>query len=74
MLVKRSITLSGHRTSIALEAEFWSMLEQMATSHNMGLATFIAALDADRDIRQPLTSRLRVVALRGSHPLLFGND
>ena len=29
---KKSITLKGHRTSIALEPEFWRLLEQIASS------------------------------------------
>ena len=30
MLAKRSLTLHGHRTSLALEPEFWEVLEEMA--------------------------------------------
>lgn len=63
MLVKRSVTLSGHRTSIALEPEFWSALERLAAARSISLIGLIAALDAARSPTQPLTSRLRVEAL-----------
>lgn len=63
MLVKRSFTLSGHRTSVALEPEFWDALETLATRENKALATFVAAIDAQRAPLQPLASSLRVAAL-----------
>lgn len=63
MLVKRSVTLSGHRTSIALEAEFWSALEVLAAGRAVPLIALIAQLDAERPATQPLTSCLRVAAL-----------
>ncbi len=62
-LVKRSVTLSGHRTSIALEPEFWAALERLAARRATPLAAMIAAIDASRAPSQPLTSRLRVEAL-----------
>ena len=63
MLVKRSFTLSGHRTSVALEPEFWAVLERLAANRNSTLAAFIAAIDAVRTPSQPLASSLRVAAL-----------
>lgn len=66
MLVKRSFTLSGHRTSVALEPEFWQVLEQISASNNMALSAFVAQLDASRTPALPLASSLRVAALRGA--------
>ena len=63
MLVKRSIALSGHRTSIALEPEFWAVLDAMAQTRGVSLAGLILAVDAERGPR-PLASALRVAALR----------
>ena len=64
-LVKRSLRLAGHATSIALEPEFWAMLEQGAARRGVTLAAFIAEQDAERkDAGEPLASRLRVLALR----------
>ena len=63
MLVKRSFTLSGHRTSVALEPEFWTVLDALAASENRPLSALVAAMDAKRTPSQPLASSLRVAAL-----------
>ena len=68
MLVKRSFTLSGHRTSVALEPEFWSVLEELAGKENSGLAAFVARIDAARTPSQPLASSLRIAALKSLSP------
>lgn len=64
-LAKRSFSLAGHRTSVALEPDFWNALEAMARAANKSLAGLVAELDAARDPAQPLASTLRVAALRG---------
>jgi len=63
MLEKRSISLSGHRTSIALEPEFWSALENIAKAEIQPLATMIGQIDSTRRPEQPLASALRIYAL-----------
>lgn len=59
---KRSLSIAGHRTSIALEAEFWSGLEAMAETHGVPLTTLIARIDEARTSHN-LTSALRVAVL-----------
>ncbi len=59
-LVKRSVNLAGHATSLALEPEFWAVLEAMAGSGS--LAGLIAGIDIERADR-PLASACRVAAL-----------
>ena len=66
MLEKRSVTLSGHRTSVALEPEFWASLETLAKQRGMTLAGLVAMVDAARDPTRPLASALRVYALRSA--------
>ncbi len=61
-LKKRSFTLSGHRTSVALEAEFWAAVEAGAARERLTLAALVAKIDAGRDDR-PLASALRLYAL-----------
>ena len=61
-LRKRSIQLSGHATSLALEPEFWSVLEAMAADQGSSLAALIGRVDAARADR-PLASACRVAAL-----------
>jgi len=63
-LVKRSFSLAGHRTSVALEAEFWAVLSAIAAAGGQSLAGLVAALDAARAPERPLASVLRVHALR----------
>jgi predicted DNA-binding ribbon-helix-helix protein len=62
MLKKRSFTLSGHRTSVALEEEFWAVVEKAAKSQDQSLASLVVKIDAGRGER-PLASALRLYAL-----------
>ena len=61
-LRKRSILLSGHATSLALEPEFWSVLDELARKDDLSLAGLIARIDAGRGERS-LASACRVTAL-----------
>jgi predicted DNA-binding ribbon-helix-helix protein len=63
-LIKRSFSLAGHRTSVALEAEFWRMLTATAQTRGTSLAGLVASVDVSRDGSTPLASALRVLALR----------
>jgi len=63
-LIKRSFSLAGHRTSVALEAAFWDVLLRAARSRGMSLSGLVASLDATREGATPLASALRVLALR----------
>lgn len=65
-LAKRSFTLAGHRTSVALEPEFWAALEAMARDRGTSLSALVARCDAARaEAGAPLASALRVLALTG---------
>ncbi|MBE7620473.1 hypothetical protein GL297_12725 [Komagataeibacter sp. FXV2] len=70
LLHKRSMMLSGHRTSVALEPEFWGALERMAAARGVGLTTLIARIDTTRDPTRTLASALRVAALLEWMPAL----
>ena len=61
-LKKRSFSLSRHRTSVALETEFWTVLERDAEDRGKSLSALVAEIDAKRAMR-PLASALRVHAL-----------
>ncbi len=61
-LKKRSFSLSGHRTSVALEEEFWSVIDAETAKSGKCLASFVADIDAKRGTR-PLASALRLHAL-----------
>jgi len=61
-LRKRSVLLSGHATSIALEPEFWAVLDEMAERRGISLAALVVGIDRTRAGR-PLASACRVAAL-----------
>jgi predicted DNA-binding ribbon-helix-helix protein len=61
-LRKRSVSLHGHATSLALEPEFWSLIEADAASRGLSLAALIAQIDDGRGAR-PLASACRLAAL-----------
>jgi predicted DNA-binding ribbon-helix-helix protein len=61
-LRKRSLQLAGHATSLALEPEFWAVLETMARARGLSLAALVLVIDGDRGER-PLASACRVAAL-----------
>jgi predicted DNA-binding ribbon-helix-helix protein len=63
-LVKRSFSIAGHRTSVALEQEFWDALSDIAATRAQVLSALVEATDAAREPGQPLASALRVLALR----------
>ena len=46
--VKRSVTIAGHETSIALEPIFWAALEDAAAAQRLPLNALIARIDAER--------------------------
>lgn len=62
-LRKRSVLLAGHATSVALEAEFWAVLDAMAETRQTSLAGLILSIDKSRGER-PLASACRVAALK----------
>ncbi len=73
-LEKRSVRIAGHRTSIALEPEFWAALERLAARRGETLASLIAAVDGAREPGQGLASALRVFALENYGAECEGNN
>ena len=47
-VVKRSIVLAGHKTSVSLEDEFWKGLKEIAGMRLMNLSTLVDTIDAQR--------------------------
>ena len=72
-LVKRSVRLAGHATSVSLEPAFWEALAAIATQRGLRLEALIEEIDRDRvSTSDSLASTLRVhvlkVALAGYSP------
>ena len=61
-LKKRSFSIARHRTSVALEEEFWAALEDEARGEHIALAALVARVDGARGKRN-LASALRVHVL-----------
>lgn len=63
-LVKRSVSLRGHRTSLALEPAFWAALDRAAREDACSLAGLLARIDDARTgSGAPLSSAVRVWVL-----------
>lgn len=62
MLKKRSISLSGHATSVALEPEFWRVIDDIGRELHLSQANLMKRIDERRG-RRPLASACRLLAL-----------
>jgi predicted DNA-binding ribbon-helix-helix protein len=64
-VLKRSITLGGHKTSVTLEDAFWDELKRIAAAQGVPVGQLIAAIDSERRERQypNLSSAIRVFVL-----------
>ena len=62
-VVKRSLVIAGHSTSISLEDEFWQALRHFAALRNMSIAGLVAEIDGMGRAAN-LSSALRVFCLR----------
>ena len=61
MMIKRSMTIHEHRTSVSLEQPFWDMLQNIAASRGQSLASLVQNVDRKRD--GGLSSALRLFVL-----------
>ena len=65
-LQKRSMRIAGHRTSLALEPQFWAALDKIARDRGASLPSLIAGIDERRAKDAPeasLASAVRVFVL-----------
>jgi predicted DNA-binding ribbon-helix-helix protein len=58
-MIKRSLTIKGHSTSISLEAAFWEALHVAARNRTMSIAALVAEIDSERG-ESNLSSAIRV--------------
>ena len=58
-VIKRSILINGHKTSISLENEFWLGLHDVARSKNAPVAKLVEQIDRDSD-NVNLSSAIRI--------------
>jgi len=61
-VVKRSIVIAGHKTSVSLEDAFWKGLKEIAGGRDMTLSDLVAAIDSERR-HGNLSSAIRLFVL-----------
>jgi predicted DNA-binding ribbon-helix-helix protein len=69
---KRSIVISRHKTSISLEDDFWTSLEQIARDRQVTRSDLIASLDATRE-NSSLSSAIRLFILEHYRAMAVAN-
>ena len=67
-IVKRSVVIGGHKTSVSLEEPFWTALKQIAHAQHVTLSALVTQIDDTRE-QSNLSSEIRVFVLRHSHRL-----
>lgn len=61
-VVKRSIVIGGHKTSVSLEDAFWTGLKEIAVSRRTTISDLIATIDSQRQVGN-LSSAIRLFVL-----------
>ena len=61
--VKRSIVVSGHKTSVSLEEAFWSGMKEISGARSMTLSQLVSEIDANRNQGNNLSSAVRQFVL-----------
>jgi predicted DNA-binding ribbon-helix-helix protein len=61
LVVKRSIIIGGHKTSVSLESAFWQAFKHIAALRNMTLSDLVMSIDAER--KGNLSSAIRLFVL-----------
>ena len=61
-VVKRSIVIAGHKTSVSLEDAFWRGLKEIASTRSMTLSDLVASIDGGRH-HGNLSSAIRLFVL-----------
>ncbi len=63
-IIKRSVNIAGHLTSVSLEQEFWDALKAIAKARSRSVTDLITEIDATRD--GGLSSSIRVFVLKAT--------
>jgi predicted DNA-binding ribbon-helix-helix protein len=61
-VVKRSIVIAGHKTSVSLEDAFWNGLKEIGREHKITLSGLVADIDVRR-LHANLSSAIRIFVL-----------
>jgi predicted DNA-binding ribbon-helix-helix protein len=61
-VVKRSVKIAGHNTSVTLEDAFWSALREIAAIQNIGRSELLSRINKNRQ-NNNLSSEIRLFVL-----------
>jgi predicted DNA-binding ribbon-helix-helix protein len=61
-VIKRSIVIAGHKTSVSLEEAFWRSLKEIARERDATLSELVASIDSNRR-HGNLSSAIRLYVL-----------
>ena len=62
VIIKRSIVIGGHKTSISLEDAFWNSLKDIGRSNDLTLSELVSDIDTRR-LNGNLSSAIRLFVL-----------
>jgi predicted DNA-binding ribbon-helix-helix protein len=62
LVIKRSIVVGGHKTSVSLEDDFWDALREIAARHRVTLSDLVGSIDSGRE-HGNLSSSVRLFVL-----------
>ena len=62
LVVKRSVAIAGHKTSVSLEEAFWKSLKEIGKRQGVSLSALLAAIDSERHYGN-LSSAIRLFVL-----------
>jgi predicted DNA-binding ribbon-helix-helix protein len=62
LVIKRSVVIAGHKTSVSLEDAFWKALKEIAHERDMTSSDLVAAIDSERQ-HGNLSSAIRLFVL-----------
>jgi len=68
-VIKRSVVINGHKTSISVEDQFWAALKEIAAERQLSMSELIAVVDHDRGEVGNLSSALRLFVLARYRPV-----
>jgi len=62
-VVKRSIVVGGHKTSISLEEAFWGSMKEISAERSVTLSKLVGEIDSSRQQGSNLSSAIRLFVL-----------
>ncbi len=63
-MIKRSVVVQGHATSVRLEPEFWQFIDSYCLAHDTSLSKLIITIEKQQKEPGNLASQLRIFCLK----------